>query len=646
MCMAFCKECGTNQQEGAQFCQNCGEPFEQQLAQPTEQTVTTNSRHTQKSPMTKKKKALIISVSAAIVVLFGGYQYGKAATDKDKIIDRFETALIEQDEKEVASFLTSTDPSLKIGEKDVKGFVSYFKKNPDERKDVIKFLKRQSASMDGSAVSVLGNELEDSPIRLNKGGKTALIFDKYSVQVDPVYVDISTNYKNTELYINGKKIDTATSDDFKDTYGPYLPGTYKIEGKLKADFVDLVAKENVELTNTVDTENVNLSLDGSDVTVYTGIEDAEISSNVLIDGKDVGVDLAKKDTFGPVLTEGSMKLQVKAKLPWGEATTANHAIDGSEVYVNFGTDKKTQDALIDTIVSSTKGWLSAYTAQDPSKAVNVTANHLADLKENISYDQDISRLYKNKYIGTTFNLDDMDIRYEDGDWTATVYGLQEYEEAYYYQGDIPEMSKQNTFMEYTLIYDEKQEKWLVHNASSTYGELSKKVKEVMEDKPKTYQTSASSSSKKDSETSEEVETAETVNESSEDESEEGQANYSSDEIGSFMANYMDATISSINNEDFSIASPYIDPNGPKYKEQKDYTAYLNEKGITEELHTFDVKNVKDLGDGLYEVSTYEEYTISYADGTSKQANFNTVHQVKDSDGELGVYKLVKTTETN
>ncbi|MCM3068249.1 hypothetical protein M3568_18135 [Priestia flexa] len=72
----------------------------------------------------------------------------------------------------------------------------------------------------------------------------------------------------------------------------------------------------------------------------------------------------------------------------------------------------------------------------------------------------------------------------------------------------------------------------------------------------------------------------------------------------------------------------------------------NEKGITEELHTFDVKNVKDLGDGLYEVSTYEEYTISYVDGTSKQANFNTVHQVKDSDGELGVYKLVKTTETN
>lgn len=44
----------------------------------------------------------------------------------------------------------------------------------------------------------------------------------------------------------------------------------------------------------MDTENVNLSLDGSDVTVYTGIEDAEISSNVLIDGKDVGVDLAKK----------------------------------------------------------------------------------------------------------------------------------------------------------------------------------------------------------------------------------------------------------------------------------------------------------------------------------------------------------------
>lgn len=641
MRMGFCKGCGTNKKEGEHFCQNCGKPFEQQIVQSAEQAVTTNSRREQKSPMTKKKKTVVISVIAAIVVLFGGYQYGKAVTDKNKVIDDFEGALINEDEKKVASFLTSTDPSLKIGEKDVKGFVSYFKKNPDERKDVIQFLKRQSASMDGSAVSVLGNELEDSPIKLNKNGKTALIFDKYSVQVDPVYVNISTNYKDTDLYINGKKIDTATSDDFKDTYGPYLPGTYKIEGKLKADFVDLVAKENVELTNTVDTENVNLSLDGSDVTVYTGIEEAEISSNVLIDGKDVGVDLAINDTFGPVLTEGSMKLQVKAKLPWGEATTANQAIDGSEVYVNFGTDTKTQDALIDTIVSSTKGWLSAYTTQDPSKAVNVTANQLASLKEQISDNQNSSQLYKNKYIGTTFNLDDMDIRYEDGDWMATVYGLQEYEEDYYYQGETPEMSKENNFMEYTLIYDEKQEKWLVHDASSTYGELSKKVKEVMEDKPKMYQTSVSSSSKKDSETTEDVET---VNESPKEESEEAQANHSSDEIGSFMADYMDATISSINNEDFSIASPYIDPNGPKYKEQKDYTAHLNEKGITEELHTFNVKDVKELGDNLYEVSTYEEYTISYADGTSKQANFNTVHQVKDVDGELAVYKLVKTTE--
>ncbi|MCJ7987243.1 zinc ribbon domain-containing protein [Priestia sp. OVL9] len=52
---------------------------------------------------------------------------------------------------------------------------------------------------------------------------------------------------------------------------------------------------------------------------------------------------------------------------------------------------------------------------------------------------------------------------------------------------------------------------------------------------------------------------------------------STSEVSSFIEQYMYATISSINSGDFSVAEPYIDSNGPKYKEQKDYTAYLIKK---------------------------------------------------------------------
>jgi uncharacterized membrane protein YvbJ len=120
---------------------------------------------------------------------------------------------------------------------------------------------------------------------------------------------------------------------------------------------------------------------------------------------------------------------------------------------------------------------------------------------------------------------------------------------------------------------------------------------------------------------------------------------STSEVSSFIEQYMYATISSINSGDFSIAEPYIDSNGPKYKEQKDYTAYLIKKGITEDLLSFNVNRVTKIDDSMYKVYTTEEYDISYGDGSVKYKKFNSIHKVKElSDGSLGVYQLISSTE--
>ncbi|WWB84965.1 zinc ribbon domain-containing protein [Priestia aryabhattai] len=120
---------------------------------------------------------------------------------------------------------------------------------------------------------------------------------------------------------------------------------------------------------------------------------------------------------------------------------------------------------------------------------------------------------------------------------------------------------------------------------------------------------------------------------------------STSEVSSFIEQYMNATISSINSGDFTIAEPYIDSNGPKYKEQKEYTGYLINKGITEDLLSFNVNRVTKLDDSMYKVYTTEEYDISYGDGSVKYKKFNSIHKVKElSDGSLGVYQLVSSTE--
>ncbi|MEH7554304.1 zinc-ribbon domain-containing protein, partial [Priestia megaterium] len=93
-------------------------------------------------------------------------------------------------------------------------------------------------------------------------------------------------------------------------------------------------------------------------------------------------------------------------------------------------------------------------------------------------------------------------------------------------------------------------------------------------------------------------------------------------VSSFTEQYMNATIASIESEDFSVASPYIDPNGPKYKEQKDYTAYLIKKGIKEDLLNFEVNDVSKIDDATYKVATFEEYNITYGDGSVKYKRFH------------------------
>ncbi|WP_368895218.1 zinc ribbon domain-containing protein [Priestia megaterium] len=116
-------------------------------------------------------------------------------------------------------------------------------------------------------------------------------------------------------------------------------------------------------------------------------------------------------------------------------------------------------------------------------------------------------------------------------------------------------------------------------------------------------------------------------------------------VSSFTEQYMNATIESIESEDFSVASPYIDPNGPKYKEQKDYTAYLIKKGIKEDLLNLEVNDVTKIDDSTYKVATFEEYDITYGDGSVKYKRFHSVHKVKRlSNGDLGVYQLVSSTE--
>lgn len=114
----------------------------------------------------------------------------------------------------------------------------------------------------------------------------------------------------------------------------------------------------------------------------------------------------------------------------------------------------------------------------------------------------------------------------------------------------------------------------------------------------------------------------------------------------FMRSYLSDSVSAINSNDFSYVSDKLDPDGPAYKESKDYAKYLYEKGITEESLNVEVTDYKILDATTFEVSTYEEYNIySPKKDEDKFRAYKSIYKIKvDADWNFKVNKLVKTTE--
>jgi uncharacterized membrane protein YvbJ len=499
--MALCKECGSHLSQEARFCKECGTPI-REIKQSTNQedNVTPNvslnsiNQTVNPVPMSKTKKRMLAIAGIAAVILFGGYKIGEALTSKDRLIERFETALIEKDEEAVAQLLSSNDPKLKINKTMVKSFMKYLEGNPEEVNGIIQTLKAQSRFMEetknNNNFAVLTEEyVNDGLVNLEKDGKI-LFYDKYELNIEPVYLTIGTNYKGTKLYVNGKEIGQSNKSNYEKTFGPYLPGIYKLEAKLKTDYVELTRTEEIPLVDVGMKEYVSLDLEAEDVTVDLGLEEGNnTEAKLLINGKDVGVNLLEEHTFGPVLTDGSMKLSVEATLPWGKIKTKEVAIDSDYVEVNLGSDENFQNSIMDLIVKHTREVMAAYTSGDPNKLTTATGDYKQIVQENIDRIKEYGEFYKGKYLGTAFDLDSFNVYFEDGKWKVDVNTRAKYFEDTFFEGEAPELEENEYDNTVTLVYSDSAKSWLVDYIGGTYDFDSENIKEIKEENPQEYVTS-------------------------------------------------------------------------------------------------------------------------------------------------------------
>lgn len=94
--MDFCKECGRELAEQAQFCKHCGTPVN---GRQTDAEEPVNQDPVHKRKISRKSMMIWAAIAAVCVLLFAGYKAGEALTSKEKLIGDFESALKQNDEK-------------------------------------------------------------------------------------------------------------------------------------------------------------------------------------------------------------------------------------------------------------------------------------------------------------------------------------------------------------------------------------------------------------------------------------------------------------------------------------------------------------------------------------------------------------------
>ncbi|MDE5414033.1 zinc ribbon domain-containing protein [Alkalihalobacterium chitinilyticum] len=634
--MKFCKECGSQLSEEAQFCKECGAPVtgrttnsNPNVVKPSESTTTqgSNSKGTPPpmKPMTKKTKIWFAITGAAIILLFGGFKAGEALTDKDRLIDRFEAAVIANDEKTVAKFLTTTS-GLEVNANSASGFIQYMNENPATFGEVISDLKMQSkmysqmySGSRGIVQDVFGLAEEFFSyglVALSHEGK-GILYDKYQLVVEPVYVTLSTEYKDVSLSINGEQVAVTDRPDFEKQFGPYYPGIMTLEATLNSDFVDLVYTNEIKALNSSVYHHVEL--DAESVTLDLGISsDAPVTAKLFINGEDVNVDPIKHSTFGPVLTDGSMTFNVEVEYPWGTFQTAEQSIESNYIEVDFSSDKDLQKQLVDLSLAFTKEFFPAHFSSDITKLTTTDSSFKEYFDTIVERNTASETIMTLKFLGMNFLNDSLTLHYNDNKWMATMAAMVEVDGSYVYidwtedEYLLPDAS----YKTFIYTYDTEVESWKVSNLydidanyefqHTPLENLTKVENDNIVEFTSSWHGNAPVNREKESDTDTRSDT------------------YVEEQVYDLMDSYSHKLIEAINKGDFRIVEPYLKSGSALYNDQKSLVEHLSNRGVKEEYVSSEILDVEIDGDTFY-IETYEVTKIIYSNGNEEVKDFSWIY---------------------
>jgi uncharacterized membrane protein YvbJ len=460
--------------DGIRFCSECGTPISSTIEKKVPQQEATSHPQTNAQPVqpkknwSKKQKIMALSAIVTIFLLAIGYQAGAALTDKDRMITTFGEAVLDNDSELVQSMLHTEDSRLEISEERVENLLSYINNNPSYYSYMMETLQDQSQAFDSD--TELTNSSYNGIFYLKNTGKTAFIFDHYTINVVPFYIELTTNYEDAIIYLNAEEIAVSDSENFYLEYGPVMPGTYELKSNYSNEYTMLGNLLEVELFNPHERITyADLSLSGDYVTIYAEYADLALETTLYINGTEVDFSINEQNQFGPVSTDGELSIYAVHEFPWGEIQTEETNISGHTLNLTVEspfTDDLKED-ISNSIFNYAHDWADSYSTLDESKFSNVTDNYMEYVNNDFSLMRENNRIWVGEFVKALFDLNSFQLTTDnDGNYLATVNSSLYFDSATVSQdseGVETETSENN--WKYQLIYDEDQGEWIIDDYS-------------------------------------------------------------------------------------------------------------------------------------------------------------------------------------
>ncbi|PFR27704.1 hypothetical protein COK19_09765 [Bacillus cereus] len=351
--MKSCKICGMPLKEDEPVCGHCRANQEQQdkvkkisVSIPFEKILN----NLKWRPLSKKEKIYFYTSLIFIAVIFGVHLFISSLFSPMAVVEEFEKAILDKDANHLVSIINRGQKTYSISEKEAASYISYLTKE-NNFTTIDNQLKMQANELDNSQEFVPtpttdkhGNQL----VMLNKDYKKKwLFYDQYYLEFYPFSLTVSSNLPNTEVFVNDKKATKIKEAKKPMSVGFVFPGEYRFKGTFKSEYGDITKEENINLTvGNGNSFSVYLQLDGQYVSISSNHDDAIL----FVNGKSTGLKVNETESFGPVKTDGSIKLHAERNvngktiktdvIPVTDKSRIDLAFEEEDDYIATSTDTK------------------------------------------------------------------------------------------------------------------------------------------------------------------------------------------------------------------------------------------------------------------------------------------------------------------